>query len=135
MSAVDRAEAVEIVTLCNDCGVPHMAAGFLGEGLSLDEVRTRVSTVGAVQDIVTGARRVAPHIDCGFAMTMLTIGHSVPAIRTAVFDAIVTEQDKTEISSHVPLERAEDQGRMAARSSMERTLKSMGMTPQAKEGA
>ncbi|MGU3417750.1 hypothetical protein [Methylobacterium sp. D54C] len=135
MAGIDRKEAAEIVTLCNDCGVPHLAAGLIAEGVSLDEAKTRVSVVGAVQDITAGARRVAPQIDTAFAMTMLAEGKGVPAIRAAVFEAIVAEQSKTEISSHIPLEQPGGSGLAASRASMSRTLKAMGLSVGDRGGA
>ncbi|MFH7191282.1 hypothetical protein ACHWGL_30740, partial [Klebsiella pneumoniae] len=100
---IDRKEAAEIATLCTECGVPQMAAGFIAGGLSLDDVKTRVSAIGTVHMMAATAERTHPGVTTGLAVKLLSECKTVPEIRTALFEAIVAKQDETEISSHIPL--------------------------------
>ncbi|WP_457107133.1 hypothetical protein [Methylobacterium sp. P5_C11] len=132
MTDISRNEAAQIAALCTECGVPHLAAGFLGQGLGLDEVKTRVSKVGTVMQMAAIARRKEPSIPAELATNMLAEGFGIQEIRAELFNRIVVEEEKTSISSHVPVDSG-SAGLAASRLSMERTLKAMGVTP--KDGA
>lgn len=131
MSEIARTEAADIARLCCDCGVPHMAAGFLAEGITLDEAKTRISVVGTAMEIVALARRKEPSIPADLAATMLADHKSIAEIRAEVFERIVAAEEAVgEISSHAPLPMSTaDHARMAGRASMERALREQGMEP------
>lgn len=134
MADISRSEAAQIAEHCTACGVPHLAAGFLGEGLSLDEVRVRVSAVATVRQMSTLARKKEPSIPADLGANMLAEGYGVSEIRTELFERIVAEEEKTSISSHVPADRG-NAGISASRASMERALKAQGITPTGEVGA
>ena len=129
--AYDSNEAAAIASLCADCGVPHMTASLLREGVSLDQAKTRVSAVGTVRIMVAIARQKEPSIEATIGDTMLAAGQGVEAIRAELFERIVAAEDVVgDINSHTPLPMgATDHARMAARASMERTLREQGMEP------
>lgn len=126
MAEITRSEAAQIAEHCHACGVPHLAAGFLGEGLLLDEVKARVSAVAAVRQMSTIARRKEPSIPADLGSNMLAEGHSVPEIRAELFERIVAAEEQTSIASHVPSGSA---GPAASQGSMRRTLQASGITP------
>ena len=128
MAEITRSEAAQIAEHCHACGVPHLAAGFLGEGLSLDEVKARVSAVAAVRQMSTIARRKEPSIPADLGTNMLAEGHSVPEIRAELFERIVAAEEQTSIASHVPAASG-NAGHAASQGSMRRTLQASGITP------
>lgn len=133
---IKASEAAAIAALCTECGVPHMAAGFLTEGITLDEAKTRISVVGSVMEMNTIARRVAPSIAADFGTAMLAQGKGIEQIRTALFEQIVAAEEKVgEINSHTPLPMSEaDHSRIRSRALMEREIRAMGMEPVQRTG-
>ncbi|MEH3117104.1 MAG: hypothetical protein PGN25_05705 [Methylorubrum populi] len=136
MADYDADEAAAIAALCTDCGVPHMAASLLAEGVSLDVAKTRISIVGTAMEIMAIARRKDPSIPAGLATDMLAQGKNIEQIRTALFEYIVAAEDAVgEINSHTPLPMSEaDHQRTASRASMERELRAKGLEPVSRTG-
>ncbi len=136
MADYDANEAAAIAALCTECGVPHMAAGFLREGITLDEAKTRISVVGTVMEMSAIARGVAPSISADFATAMLAAGNGVEQIRTALFEQIVAAQEAVgEINGSTPLPMSEaDHQRARSRALMEREIRALGMEPVQRAG-
>lgn len=127
---VGRAEAAEIVKLCVDGGVPMMASSMLAEGVSVEDAKTRIAAAGKAKDLVALARRKDPTIPEGLAATMLAEGKTVEDVRTALFDKLVSAEEKTSIASHVPAADG-NVGLTASRASMQRELKRAGLSKEA----
>lgn len=128
MADISRSEAAQIAEHCNACGVPHLAAGFLGEGLSLDDVKARVSAAATVKQMSAIARQKEPSIPADLGSDMLARGCGVLEIRAELFERIVAAEERTSIASHVPPVTG-NVGHAAARDSMRRTLQASGVTP------
>ncbi len=129
-SSIGRAQAAEIARLCADGGVPGMTASLLAEGASVDDAKKRIAAAGEAQNLVALARRKDASIPEDLAATMLADGKSVEHVRTALFDKLVANEDRTSISSHPPAAQG-NAGPTASATSMQRELKRAGLNKDA----
>ena len=128
MADINRSEAAQIAEHCHTCGMPHLAAGFLGEGLSLEEVKARVSAAATVKQMSMIAQQKEPSIPADLGANMLAQGCGVSQIRAELFERIVAAEESTSIASHVPAAGG-NAGFAASQASMRRTLRASGITP------
>lgn len=66
-----RAEALAILTLCQDAGVQDLASEFLAKGMSADQVKERLKDAQAIHDACAAAKlpeRAANYIKAGMAL-------------------------------------------------------------------
>lgn len=125
-TAIGRADAAEIARLCMAGGVPAMAATLLAEGVGVEDAKERIASAGEARNLVALARRKDPSIPEDLAATLLADGKTVEQIRAALFDKLVSAENDTSISSHVPASTG-NAGAVAANASMERELKRAGI--------
>lgn len=124
-----RSEAAQIAAHCVASGSPELAAEFIAQGTPLAEVKERVSLIAKVTEMSMLACAVDRSFPVGLGRQLLAEGRSLQEIRSEFFARMVTKQEETSISSHVPAASG-NAGAAASQASMIRTLKARGMTPQ-----
>lgn len=137
-NTLPRADAAEIITLCNGAGVPMMAVALVKEGVTVDAAKARIDSAKDIRAAVDLARKSCPAIEANLADTYLAAGTSLQGAREDLFKRITAAQSP-EIAGHHqagtgnPTKQQEDEAaRSRARASMEREIKRRGM-PVAKE--
>lgn len=99
-TSLPRAHAAEIATLCNEGGVPAMAASLLAEGATVEQAKAKINSAGQIKDIVALARRTNPAIPETLAATMLAEGKTVDQARAALFDQLVSKDEAAPLAAH-----------------------------------
>lgn len=126
--SIGRGEAAEIVALCVAGGVPAMAAGLIGEGVAIEEVKARIRAAGEGHKLVALGRRQNKTIPADLADKVLAEGGSVEDIRSRIFDILVTREQETSVASHIPASIG-NAGFAASAANMEQTLQAQGIEP------
>ena len=88
-STLARSQASEIAKLCNDGGVPAMAAALLAEGATVEQARARVDQAGKITDMVALARKANPQIAETTAAEFIASGKTLDQVREVLFDKLV----------------------------------------------
>ena len=99
-TSVPRAQAAEIAKLCNEGGVPAMAASLLAEGTTVEQAKAKINSAGQIKDMVALARRANPAIPETLAATLVADGKTVDEARAALFDQLVAKDKTTVVGQH-----------------------------------
>lgn len=124
---VSRADAVEIMRLCTEGGVPQMAVRLLDEGVSIAEARQRISDGAAIRRDVARARAVNPSIPENYADEAIAAGRTASQVVSELFNRLATADEAQPTHSHVPTAPAAGNGPARMQSSMERQLARAGV--------
>jgi ATP-dependent protease ClpP protease subunit len=126
-TALPRAQAAEIATLCAAGGLTEMTASLLAEGVTVEQAKARITAAGQIKDLVALARRSNPEIPETFASTMLAEGKTVDQARAALFDKMVAREDETAVTTHHTAAPQASAGPDAAKANMRAQLERNGM--------
>lgn len=88
--------ALQIMKLCNDAGVPKLAARFVEQGLTVEQVQGRIESAGQIRDACVAARlpkRADGYIDAGM---------SLDEVRAELFNVLVKRDEHIDNHPQVP---------------------------------
>lgn len=95
-----RADAAEIIDICNAGGAPTMASTLVREGVSAEQARQRVNAAGQIKDVVALARKNAPHLAADLADKAIASGKSVATVKAELFDAMAAASEALPVDAH-----------------------------------
>lgn len=90
-----RLDAVSILNACIQAGLSNLAAGYIEQGLSLDDVKAKIANSGKIKDLCLAAKLPAR------AENYIKAGLSADEVKAQLFDVLVNMDSKTAIDNSI----------------------------------
>ena len=93
--------AAAIAELCTTAGVPGVAATYMRQGLTVEQVKQRLGHADRIRRVVGAAHRICKAIPLSKADAFIQAGTPLEAVHAALWDDVLAADAKApEISSH-----------------------------------
>lgn len=95
-----RADAAEIVALCNAAGVASMASALIKDGVSVTDAKARIDDAKEIKAAVDLARKTCPQISEKQVESYIAAGTPLAQVRSDLFDKMANAQSPDIGSAH-----------------------------------